>query len=106
MRSGNDAVAMDDIQETMKIEQGQLIVCRSQDVSKYLDRNRRECNDFQARRNTTRRKVAEIPLIVVEKWLKMGVNIFDKNDNRKVQQLLNSNEYAYLRTSPGKCRVR
>lgn len=97
---------MNDIQETAKIEQGQLIICRSQDVSKYLDRNKRERNDFVARRGALRRKVAEIPLIVVEKWMKMGVNIFNPDHNKKVQQLLNSNEYQYLRTSPGKCAVK
>ena len=52
------------------------------------------------------RKVAEIPAIVVEQWMKMGINIFDRNDAKKIQQMLNSNEYAYLRTSPGKCVVK
>lgn len=96
---------MSEIRETWKREQGKIVICRSQDFAGYLDRNRREKAAFQRRRNTTRRKIAEIPLIVVEQWLKMGVNIFDKNDNKKVQQLLNSNEYEGLRTSPGKCRV-
>lgn len=97
---------MNDIQETFKPEQGQIVICRSQDVSGYLERNKRERAEFAKRRNTTRRKVAEIPLVVAEQWMKMGVNIFDPNDNRKFQRLLNSSEYQYLRTSPGKCAVK
>lgn len=52
------------------------------------------------------RYVAEIPNIVIEQWLKEGINIFDKNDAKKVQAKLNSNEYAYLRTSTGKMRMK
>lgn len=97
---------MSELQETWKREQGRIVICRSQDFSRYLDQNRRERNDFRRDRRSHMRKVAEIPLIVVEKWLKMGINIFDKNHNKKVQQLLNSNEYEGLRTSPGKCAVK
>jgi hypothetical protein len=95
-----------EIAERWKREQGKIVICRAQDFAGYLDQNRREKAAFQRKRNSNMRKVAEIPLIVVEQWLKMGINVFDKNDNRKVQQLLNSNEYEGLRTSPGKCRVK
>lgn len=97
---------MSEIQETIRRENGRIVVCRSQNVSAYLERNRRELSAFQPRRNSTRRKVAEIPNIVIEKWLKMGVNFFDPNDNKKVEALLNSNEYQFLRTSPGKMAMR
>lgn len=97
---------MNDITETKRIEQDKLVVCRSQDVSGYLERNRRERAEFRRRLNSSMRKVAEIPLIVIEQWMKEGINIFDRNDAKKVQQKLNSPEYAYLRTSPGKCVVK
>jgi hypothetical protein len=50
------------------------------------------------------RKVASIPMIVAEQWLKDGVNVFSREPEqlRKVAQKLNSNEYAYLRTAPGR----
>lgn len=96
----------DDIKETWQRDHGRVVVCRTQDVEPYLEANKRERNDFQAQRDAPMRKVAEIPNIVVEQWLKMGVNIYDPNDNKKVQQLLNSNEWSYLRTSPGKMAMK
>lgn len=97
---------MSDITEQWKREQGKIVICRTQDVEPYLDANKRRRNDFQTSRKSAMRLVADIPNVVIEQWLRMGVNIFDKNDNKKVQQLLNSNEYAYLRTSPGKIAVK
>lgn len=95
-----------DVQTALAGRDGKLIVRRTQDTTPYLEANKRVRNDFQARRGTRMRYVAEIPNIVVEQWLKEGINIFDKNDAKKVQQKLNSNEYAYLRTSPGKMRMK
>ena len=97
---------MSEIIETHRIEQGQLVICRSQDVEPYLERNKRERNNFEAVREAPMRKVADIPLAVVEQWFKEGVNIFDRNCAKEVQRRLNSSEWAYLRTSPGKCVVK
>jgi hypothetical protein len=94
-----------DVGTAIKARSGQLVVERVQDTTPYLEANKRERNDFQSRRGARMRKIAEIPNIVVEKWLKEGINIFDRNHAKKIQQLLNSNEYAYLRTSNGKCKV-
>lgn len=97
---------MSEITTKFQRDNGRIVVVRSQDVGAYLEQNRRERNDFQKRRNEKMRKVAEIPLIVAEAWMREGINIFDNNDNKKIQQKLNSNEYAYLRTSPGRCAVK
>lgn len=94
-----------DVATVIKASNGQLVVKRVQDTTPYLEENKRARNDFQSRRGAPLRKVAEIPNIVVEQWLKEGINIFDRNDAKKVQQKLNSNEFAYLRTSTGKCKV-
>lgn len=95
-----------DVSTVIRQRAGELVVKRVQDTTPYLEANKRELNNFQARRGARLRKVAEIPNIIVEQWLKEGINIFDKNDAKKVQQKLNSNEYAYLRTSPGKMQMR
>lgn len=97
---------MDDMRETWKREQGKIVIYREQDVQPYLEENARKRAEFTKRRNSRMRLVADIPNVVVEQWMRMGVNIFDKNDNKKVEKLLNSNEYAYLRTSPGKIAVK
>ena len=45
------------------------------------------------------RKVASIPLIVIEKWKReLGIDIMDKNDMPKIKKLLNDPEYRWLRT--------
>lgn len=94
-----------DVSTAIKAKNGQLVVHRVQDTTPYLEANKRELSNFQARRGMTRRKIAEIPNIIVEKWMKEGINIFDRNHAKAIQAKLNSNEYAYLRTSPGKCKV-
>lgn len=95
---------MNDISETWKAEQGKIVICREQDVQPYLEANRRRQRDF-SRSKGGLRMVANIPNVVVEKWMSEGVNIFDRNHAKEVQRRLNSNEYAYLRTSPGKMKV-
>jgi hypothetical protein len=96
---------MNDVVTEQKREQGLVVVKRWQDVQPYLDANKTRANNFTRNRRSNMRLVAEIPNIVVEQWLKLGVNVYDRNDAKKVQQLLNSNEYKWLRTSPGKCKV-
>jgi hypothetical protein len=96
---------MSDITETWKREQGRIVVCRSQDVTPYLEANKRKRNDFQSRRGSALREVADIPNVIVEQWMKEGVNVFDPNCDKEVQRRLNSNEYAFLRTSPGKVAI-
>jgi len=45
------------------------------------------------------RKVASIPLIIVEKWKRdHGIDMMNKDHWPKIKQLLNSNEYKFLRT--------
>lgn len=97
---------MNDIAEKLTpIGNGLVKVERVQDVEPYLDANKERRNGFQRQRNSNLRLVAEIPNIVVEQWLKLGINVFDRNDAPKVQAMLNSNEWQHLRTSPGKCKV-
>lgn len=99
-----------DVATIIKARNGQLIVKRVQDTTPYLEANKIARNSYSdwkgSRTRGSLRRVAEIPNIVAEKWMReLGVNIFNRDHAKKVQQLLNSNEYQYLRTSPGKCRV-
>ena len=53
--------------------------------------------------NSGMRKVASIPLIIIEKWKReLGVDIYNKNDWPKIKQLLNDPEYRFLRTHESK----
>jgi hypothetical protein len=98
--------ALNDIRTRLIRENGRIVVQRTQDVEPYLERNKRLRNDFQRRRNTHMRYVAEIPNVVIEQWLREGINVFDPNHAKAVQRKLNSNEFHYLRTSPGRMAVR
>jgi hypothetical protein len=79
---------------------------RQQDVQPLLELNRKEINGDIPVGNTVgkdMRKVASIPLIVIEMWKSQyGVDIFNKNDMPKIKQLLNSPDWHMLRTSEGK----
>ena len=86
-----------------------LVVQRSQDVQKILDRNKAIANSHQAKRphagryRETYNYVASIPMIVVEKWMQEGINFFNPTpeDKRKIRAYLNG-EYKNLKTIPGR----
>jgi hypothetical protein len=101
-----------DIKTQMRVEQGKMVIKRTQDTTGYLEQNRREFNEAPTWRPyagpRAMRKVASIPNIVVEQWMREGVNILDPSPEmqKKVAEKLNSNEYAYLRTYPGRVGYR
>ena len=74
-----------------------------QDVEPLLDLNKKEINgdsmDCTEGGPLGMRKVASIPLIIIEKWkTEIGIEVMNKDHRPKVKQLLNDQEYAYLRT--------
>jgi hypothetical protein len=81
-----------------------LAVETIQDCTPILDANKADFNSGLTGKTRLGwgRKVAEIPLVVVEMWKnKYGVDAFNKDHAQAVRKLLNSNEWAYLRTAPG-----
>lgn len=105
----------DDVTTRMEARNGRLLVVREQDVAPYLKANAEERAQASSwrpyasgRKDRTFRKVAEIPNIVAEQWLKEGVNIFsnDPDMQRKVRRKLDDMENQKLRTMPGKMGVR
>jgi hypothetical protein len=103
-----------EIKTTITAKNGEVCVYREQDVEAILNRNRAEINEAptwrpyaSGRKDVSIRKVAEIPLVVAEQWMKEGFNILspDPDMQKKLRQKLNDPEYAYLRTYPGKVRV-
>lgn len=83
---------------------GDLTVIRSEDVEPALELNKAlyTSNDGYTPSREMRR-AASIPMAVVEKWRnELGVNVFDPDHLPAVRRLLNSSEYLYLRTAPGR----
>ncbi len=78
-------------------------VLRHQDCEAIIENNKRLYgfnNGYSPSRDLKR--VASIPLTVVEQWMKEGVNIFDKNCAEAIRRKLNDPQYLYLRTAPGR----
>lgn len=97
-------------------EQGQLItrwqydephgvgvVHRIQDVEPILEANKALYNSGDGYSPSRElRRVATIPAIVVEQWMKEGVNIFDKNCRGEIRRRLNDPANLAFRTAPGR----
>ena len=82
------------------------VVGRMQDVEAILERNKALQNDTDYSRKGIKDSwwhEARIPNIVAEKWkAEYGVDVFNKDDLKKVKQLLNSPEWKYLKTTAGR----
>jgi len=82
------------------------IIGRTQDVEPALERNKRLQNDTQYSKDGIKESwwhEAFIPNMIIEKWkLEEGIDVFNKNDRKKVKSKLNSPEYRYLKTTAGK----
>jgi hypothetical protein len=102
----------DDMTTKMEARNGKLLVVRSQDVAPYLRENAELRNSASSWRpysgKGTMRKVAEIPNIVAEQWLKEGINVFsgDPEMMKRVRRKLDDYTNQKLRTMPGKMGVR
>lgn len=101
-----------DIKTVLQGRDGKLVVKRSQDTTPYLEANQREYNEAASWRpysgKGNLRKIADIPCIVVEQWMKEGVNIFDPDPamQRAVRRKLDDYTFRKLRTMPGKVGMR
>lgn len=74
------------------------------DVEPVLDLNKRFQSDNPRGLSVTRewKHVAEIPAIIVERWInEYGVDPTDGHHNDLLKRLLNSNEWRWLRSSEG-----
>jgi len=85
-------------------EDGSYTIVSRQDVEPILDRNKALAthNDGYTPSRELRR-VASIPLILIHKWLREeGWNALDPVNGDRLAKKLNSSEYLYLRTAPGR----
>jgi hypothetical protein len=83
---------------------GDLTVIRGADVEPILEHNKAlySMNDGYSPGREWRR-AASIPLAIVEKWKnEYGVDVFNPDHREGVKRLLNSSEWRYLRTAPGR----
>lgn len=83
---------------------GDLTVIRSADVEPLLEINKALANSGDGYSPSRElRRAASIPMIIIEKWKdEHGVDVFNPDHREAVRRLLNSSEYLYLRTAPGR----
>lgn len=78
-------------------------ITHNQDVSAILSANRDLANNDELTARGIKKDMwhyATIPNILIQKWKQeKGVDVFDKAHRKKVFSLLNSPEYAYLKTT-------
>jgi len=85
----------------------EVVLQNVQDVEPLLELNKKELTGdsmYGTGDNAVgMRKVASIPLVVIEKWKReLGVDIMNKNDWPKIKQLLNDPENRFFRTREGR----
>jgi len=87
---------------------GQFTIERVQDVEPILDNNKRLLNDGTNGYSKTKdlKRVASIPLVVIEQWMKKdGVNFLSLSGPERQKYLrkkLNDPDNRWLRTSDGR----
>jgi len=81
-----------------------IIFDYQQDIGEILASNREKQNlDDGYTKDRTMRRVARIPMVVVEKIMReQGWNPMDQNNSERLLQLLDDPDYAYLKTSHGR----
>jgi hypothetical protein len=87
----------------LHLEDDNLHVETKQDVQPILDLNKadRNANSSRFRRSEEMEHVARIPMVVVEDWInRFGINAMapSEEDTIRITALLNSPDYAYLKT--------
>jgi hypothetical protein len=80
-----------------------VVYSEQEGVNLILDANKALQNDDQLTRDGIKKgwwHYAQIPNIIIEKWLnEHGVDIYNKDHEKKVYSLLNQPEYRYLKTT-------
>lgn len=77
------------------------IIRYEQDVEPILDANKWDQNHADRKMGDGLTHVARVPAGIQMEWyVKYGVAMWDKNHRKRVNRLLDSNEYKYLKRLP------
>lgn len=85
-------------------DDGTVIVRKTQDVTPILDHNKALANhDDGYSRSREMRRVASIPLVVIEQWRAEGFDLLSGNfDRKELRRRLNDSDNRFFRTAPGR----
>ena len=82
-----------------------MILKRRQDIEPILERNFEQyaLDDTEGwTPSRDMRRVANIPNVTIEQWMREGINIYKPEDWPKIRARLNDPSYLRLRTAPGR----
>lgn len=74
------------------------------DVEPVIEANKRLLTDGSTGYSPSRdmKRIASVPMNIYLKWKQeLGVDMLNKDHEKKVKQLLNDPDWRYLRTAPG-----
>ena len=78
-------------------------IIHHQDVTPIIERNKAFANDDDKTKRGIKKgwwHYASIPNTLIVKWKQeLGIDLFDRNDQKKVMKLLKQPEYKFLRTT-------
>lgn len=84
-----------------------VVIESTQDYGEILAANKRAMSDEGSGtsslwKNRQYVRIATIPNILIEQWMKQGLSFYDPNDWPILKRLINDSEYSDLRTAPGR----
>ena len=85
-----------------------MIIKSHQNIGPILENNKRlyTADDGYSPSREWRR-AASVPNIIIEKWIReLGINAYKLEDQPKILAMLDSPEYRWLRTAPGRLSKR
>jgi hypothetical protein len=80
----------------------QTVIKRTQDITKQLDLNVTKSNDPDYWRQGVKANFAHyghIPNIIIEQWLKEGINVYDPAHTARVLRKMNDPDFKKLKTT-------
>ena len=84
-----------------------IVIESTQDVEPILETNRILMNAEGSGTSSLWKgrqwvRIASIPNVLIEQWMKQGLNFYDPNDWPILKRLINDAEFQKIRTAPGR----
>lgn len=87
-------------------QDGTFSITNMQDVEPIIENNKKLQNSHERKKKGIKEGMwhyGSVPAIIIQKWnIEIGGDILARHNRKEFFKRLNSPEYAYLRTSPGK----
>lgn len=84
-------------------QDGQVIVEKVQDVTSIIERNKRKFNESGGGRMGDLVHVAEIPMVLLERWCNEdGINYLKPEHKKALMRKIHERDNAFIKVHPGR----